>query len=486
MEYSRMLQYLGEIEDETSATNSVPVLEVILNKMPKKFIDLHDVLRRIFGAIQESQTIDLTQFYCHSVDIYRFLYTIFGSIYRVKATRTLYKVLDDCTKISSVYTNISSGGQGEGLNIPNGDYDLMTILEQIQVKPDCYDIEEDRPILLFDNQHSYPGFAHLKIGQNRFSEELFTSWGENTFYGPLISNSRFKNYFVARYRDHDCKIHGPCISDSPGTVDHLFCFRALFWPDVAKSWVIRNRSSMWPPTDVILNSVFSHRLQTESCKKNKRMYLSTRQCMAHLLIGTNVDAIAGWLLLAAYFYEKGKPLYVLKIVDVILAKSKEDKMLIADGYHEDVMVTYLEQVASTNWNYKLSFLNFMKMHCVDMIYVIPGSTLNSEELLPKFDLNFYMIPPVIYAHVLRFVCYNVNDKISLRGKAICDIIKQCRENCFLGDWKGRAITYAILAKIYEAMHDDKSAYYWNSHFCRYWRKNDGSIYAIKFFPTFEL
>ncbi|CAG2239211.1 unnamed protein product [Mytilus edulis] len=50
-------------------------------------------------------------------------------------------------------------------------------------------------------------------------------------------------------------LHGPCISDSRGAVDHLFCFRAMLWPDVAESWLIRNRSSMWPPADVILNSV---------------------------------------------------------------------------------------------------------------------------------------------------------------------------------------------------------------------------------------
>ncbi|CAG2217052.1 unnamed protein product [Mytilus edulis] len=603
IEYTRMLQYLGEIEDQTSATSSVPALEVILNKMPTRFKDLHDVLGRIIGTYQESQTTEITQFYRCSIDIYRFLYTIFGSIKRVKATRTLYKVLDDCTKISPVYTNISSGGQGEGLNIPNGDYDLMTVLEQIKVKLDCSVIEEDQPILLFDNQYSYPGFAHLKIGQNRFSKELFTSWGEYTIYGPLISNHRFKNYFMSRYQDHDCKIHGPCISDLPETVDHLFCFRAMLWPDVAESWLTRNKSSIWPPTDVMLNSVshgilivpigskfgssedcsfewrisfslqerdlihsfnyvqllcltvlkyfkkdvlketflcsyfikttlfwlceelnenmwnpenfvqcihelqrrllywvrygycphyfiaennlfegvlteemkiiletllhniaplffqsihygnmcsnfkfthfdhfkelntpfieksksifillkiirrslsmcnltqssgilyktlfrllhnkfsyftkgvylllfcyanqvFTQRLQTEVCKENKKMYLINRQCIAHSLIGTNVDAVAGWLLLASYFYEKGKPLCVLKIIDVILTKSIDDKMLIADGYHEDVMMTYLEQVASTNWNYKLSVLNYMKMHCVDMIYVIPGS-----------------------------------------------------------------------------------------------------------------
>lgn len=52
IEYTRMLQYLGEIEDQTSTTSSVPALEVILNKMPTRFKDLHDVLGRIIGTYQ--------------------------------------------------------------------------------------------------------------------------------------------------------------------------------------------------------------------------------------------------------------------------------------------------------------------------------------------------------------------------------------------------------------------------------------------------
>ncbi|CAC5409640.1 unnamed protein product [Mytilus coruscus] len=587
---------------------------VFLNNLPKKFKGICHDLRIVQLGIQESQTIDFSQYYRHSRFTYEFLLTEFGSENRVKATRTFYKVLDDSTKISPVYTNISSGSKGEGLNVPGGDYDLMTILEQIHVKKDGSDIEEDRPNLLFDNRHSYPGFAHLKIGQNQFSKKLFTSLGENTFYGPLISNNRFKNYFMSRYRDSDCMIHGPCISDSFGYVDHLFCFRAMLWPDVAESWLTRSRSSIWPPTDVILNSV-SHGIllvpigskfgSTEDCsfewrisfslqerdlihsfnyiqvlcytifkylkkdlvdesglcsyfiktaifwlseeldnnmwkpenfiqciheiqrrlmywfrygycphyfivennlfegllpverqvivgalhnlfpllfqsifyqkpdlhftafkdfkkintpfieksksifillkimrtslsmctlnqsrsivykalfrllhnklsyftkglymllfcyanqvfpqnqrmvfhKENKRMYSSYRQCMAHFLIGTKVDAITGWLLLASYFYRIGKPLYTLKITEMILVKSREDKMLIADGYHEDVMIEYLEQVAATKWNHKLSFLNCLKSYCVDMLYIIPWSTLNLEELLPDVNVK---------------------------------------------------------------------------------------------------
>ncbi|XP_071148768.1 uncharacterized protein [Mytilus edulis] len=701
-EYSRMLTYLGEEKIEAYQSNSYPSFEVFLNYLPKQFQDICYDLRKARLSIQELQIIDLTQFYHHSLDIYQFLLTTCGSENRIKAIRTFHKVIDDSTKISPVYTNISSGSKAEGLYVPGGDYDLMTVLEQIQVNHTCSVIEEDRPVLLFDNIYSYPGFTRLKIGQNRFSEELFNTWGENTFHGPLISNNRFKNYFLSRYRDSDGKIHGPCISDSRDVVDHLFCFRAMLWPDVADSWLTRNRkSSLWPPNDVILNSVshgillvpigskfgscedcsfewrISFSLQekdlihsfnntqvlcytvfkylkkdllTESglcsyfiktaifwlceeldtnmwipkhfvqclhaiqgrliywlrdgycphyfitennlfkglypeerkqieekllnlfqllfpyiyskkfnlhfpaykdfkelntsfldnsksifilyqvirttlswctlkqsrgimhkvlfrllnnklpyytkglymllfCyanqvypqnqhtvfnKENKRMYSSYRQCKAHFLIGTKVDAITGWLLLASYFYKIGKPLYTLKITETILAKPRENKILISDRYYEDVMMEHLEEVAATKWNLNLSFLNCTKSYCVDMVYNIPWSTLNLEDLLTEY----FTTPPVIYAHVLRFVCYNANGNISLRDREICEIIKTCRNNCFLGDWRGRATVYEILAKIYKTMDDDKSANYWKSHLFRYF-KNHTKHYTKK-------
>ncbi|CAG2225847.1 unnamed protein product [Mytilus edulis] len=569
-EYSRMLTYLGEVETEKSHSNSSPYFEVFLNNLPKQFQqDICHDLRNVRLCSQGLKVIEPQQFYRHSSEIYRYLLTECASENNVKAIRTVFKVLDDSTKISPVYTNISSGSKAEGLYVPGGDYDLMT---------------EDCPVLLFDNGYSYPGFTHLKIGQNRFSKELFNTWGENTFYGPLISNNRFKNYFLSRYRDSDCKIHGPCISDSRDAVDHLFCFRAMLWPDVADSWLTRNRkSSMWPPSDVILNSVsqgillvpigskfgstedcsfewrisfslqerdlihsFNHTqvlcytafkylkkdLLTESglcsyfiktaifwlceeldnnmwipkhfvqclhaiqglymilfCyanqvypqnqhtvfnKENKRMYSSYRQCKAHFLIGTKVDAITGWLLLASYFYKIGKPLYTLKITETILAKPRENKMLISDRYYEDVMMEYLEEVAATKWNLNLSFLNCTKSYCVDMVYNIPWSTLNLEDLLTEY----FTTPPVIYAHVLRFVCYNANGNLSLRDREICEIIKTCRNNCFLGDWRGRATVYEILAKIYKTMDDDKSANYWKSHLFRYF-KNHTKHYTKK-------
>ncbi|VDI07342.1 Hypothetical predicted protein [Mytilus galloprovincialis] len=110
-EYSRMLTYLGEVKIETSQSNSTPYFEVFLNNLPKQYQDICHNLIKVRLGIQESQTIDLTRFYGHSLDIFRFLLTELTSENRVKAIRTVYKVLDDATKISPVYTNISSGSK---------------------------------------------------------------------------------------------------------------------------------------------------------------------------------------------------------------------------------------------------------------------------------------------------------------------------------------------------------------------------------------
>lgn len=95
--------------------------------------------------------------------LYQLLCHVCGSADDVDGTRLLYAVLDDCTKVNSQYTNVSSGSRAEGVHIPDCDYDIMTILEQIVVYAVGYQVEDSKPSLVCNTQNSYPGFAHLII-----------------------------------------------------------------------------------------------------------------------------------------------------------------------------------------------------------------------------------------------------------------------------------------------------------------------------------
>ncbi|XP_052068523.1 uncharacterized protein LOC127707812 [Mytilus californianus] len=208
------------------------------NQMLKLFTDF------AAGQTQETQR--------SSFLLYQLLCHVCGSPHVTDGTRLLYKVLDDCTKISFQYTNISSGSRAEGVHIPECDYDIMTILEQIVVCDESSIVDDSKPSLICNTENSYPGFAHLIIPPgSHYSEDLNRIWGVKSVCGPVVSNSRFKEYFMNNYRDNNIRIHGPCISPDDDTVDHLFYFRSKTWPTISSQWLYRVAGREWPTTDVV-------------------------------------------------------------------------------------------------------------------------------------------------------------------------------------------------------------------------------------------
>ncbi|XP_063447606.1 uncharacterized protein LOC134727154 [Mytilus trossulus] len=251
----KMFEYLGEFE-ETDDRGNVTLLSVLEHKLSEERHVCSQQLR-----LQSSQMLKfLTDFAAgksqetkrSSFLLYQLLCHVCGSADAVDGTRLLYAVLDDCTKVNSQYTNVSSGSRAEGVHIPDCDYDIMTILEQIVVYAVGYKVDDAKPSLVCNTQNSYPGFAHLTIPpESRFSEELVRVWGVETVNGPVVSNRRFKQYFMSNYRDKNIRIHGPCISPEDESVDHLFCFRSQTWPTISSKWLHRVSGREWPTIDVV-------------------------------------------------------------------------------------------------------------------------------------------------------------------------------------------------------------------------------------------
>ncbi|CAG2217044.1 unnamed protein product [Mytilus edulis] len=250
-----MFEYLGEFE-ETDERGNVTLLSVLEHKLSKETHVCSQQLR-----LQSSQMLKfLTDFAAGKTQgtkrssflLYQLLCHVCGSADAVDGTRLLYAVLDGCTKVNSQYTNVSSGSRAEGVHIPDCDYDIMTILEQIVVYAVGYKVDDSKPSLVCNTQNSYPGFAHLIIPpESRFSEELVRVWGVESVNGPVVSNRRFKEYFMSNYRDKNIRIHGPCISPEDESVDHLFCFRSQTWPTISSQWLHRVSGREWPTIDVV-------------------------------------------------------------------------------------------------------------------------------------------------------------------------------------------------------------------------------------------
>ncbi|CAG2239998.1 unnamed protein product [Mytilus edulis] len=232
-----MFQYRGEFEEieENENCNLLSVLERKLSEerhvcSHQLRVEAYQMLKLMTDfAAGETQG---TQ--CSSLFLYQLLCHVCGSADDIEGTRLLYKLLDDCTKVSCQYTNVSSGSRAEGLNLPDCDYDIMTIIEHIVVSADSSFVDDSKPSLIYKIENSYPDFAQLIIPPgNCFSEDLNRIWSVDSVNGPVVSNRRFKEYFMKNYRDDKIRIHGPCISPEDESVDHLLCFRSQTWPTIS-------------------------------------------------------------------------------------------------------------------------------------------------------------------------------------------------------------------------------------------------------------
>ncbi|CAG2239213.1 unnamed protein product [Mytilus edulis] len=594
-----MFEYLGEFE-ETDERGNVTLLSVLEHKLSEERHVCSQQLR-----LQSSQMLKfLTDFASGKTQgtkrssflLYQLLCHVCGSADAVDGTRLLYAVLDDCTKVNSQYTNVSSGSRAEGVHIPDCDYDIMTILEQIVVYAVGYKVDDSKPSLVCNTQNSYPGFAHLIIPpESRFSEELVRVWGVESVNGPVVSNRRFKEYFMSNYRDKNIRIHGPCISPEDESVDHLFCFRSQTWPTISSPWLHRVAGREWPTIDVVekilnqgillvpigknnlfdgilndasrmilenaiknlltlvlrsthygdafrtfhfhqlqryslsdttfvekkiailsllklfrltlksstrkqirailsksllrllkqkqsyfpkgiyllavcyANQIYAERLSLDS-QNNKERYISHKNIVSRLMIGTNSDAIAGWSLIAMYFCKIKQYGIALHLIEKILQKcSKENKLLLTFVDNMEMM-RYFAVKAGTKWSRRQSFLQSTKNLCMDLIYQTPTSTWLLEEFLIDTGFKCWRVHPVIFTHFLHFVIFNRTGNKTKRDRAIRNIIISNRESRIPGFFRERLTTFILLTIAYKLINDELAAEYWLSHAYRFGKK----------------
>ncbi|XP_052068361.1 uncharacterized protein LOC127707710 [Mytilus californianus] len=645
----KMFQYLGEFE-ETDEKWNCTLLSVLEHKLSEERHVCSQQLRQ-----QSSQMLKfLTDFAAGKTQetkrssflLYQLLCHVCGSSDAVDGTRLLYAVLDDCTKVSCQYTNVSSGSRAEGVHIPDCDYDIMTILEQIVVYAVGYIVDDSKPSLICNTENSYPGFAHLIIPPgSRFSEDLNSVWGVESVNGPVVSNRRFKEYFMSNYRDKNVRIHGPCISPEDDSAEwrlsfslaerelihswnhtQVLCYvffkyikkdlmaflpfgklicsyfikTTLFWlseEQSQKEWnpnnilacfhelqkrlmywlrygfcphyfipennlfdgilndasrmilenaiknlltlvlrsthygdafktfhfhqlrrystsdttfvekkiailsflklfrltlksstlkqirailskslrrLLKQNQSYFPKGIYLLavcyaNQIYAERLSLDS-QNNKERYVSHKNIMSRLIIGTNSDAIAGWSLVAMYFCKIKQYGIALHLIEKILQKcSKENKQLLTFVDNMEMM-RYFAVKAGTKWYTRQSFLQSTKNLCMDLIYQTPTSSWLLEEFLIDTGFQCWRVHPVIFTQFLHFVIFNRTGKITRRDRAIRDIIISNRESRIPGFYRERLTTFILLTIAYKLMNDELAAEYWLSHAYRFGKK----------------
>ncbi|VDI28121.1 Hypothetical predicted protein [Mytilus galloprovincialis] len=140
-------------------------------------------------------------------------------------------------------------------------------------------------------------------------------------------------------------------------------------------------------------------LQDLSRSKNKHKYYKYKRDLSHLLIGKNSDAVAGWLMLASFFYVHEHYLLSLDIINHAVRKCTSEKL-----YHWQIGLNQTQE--NLLYFFKRTELcTILKAITVECPKFPPNSPISPQELQLNGCEQLLDLHPLIFAHFLSFLCY---------------------------------------------------------------------------------
>ncbi|VDI36231.1 Hypothetical predicted protein [Mytilus galloprovincialis] len=158
----------------------------------------------------------------------------------------------DYCKNMDTHTIITSGSFGEGLEMRGSDLDIMYVEKHSEVYAD-EKIRTNLTISYFrmETDDVKPGFTQLLSDKNNIkSSNLFEEFNGKNY----LSSTLFKQLVLGTSDTQ--MIHGPCISDKYGSMDHALCLHCKTWISQASQWILRSGNS-WPGFNV-KQSIITH------------------------------------------------------------------------------------------------------------------------------------------------------------------------------------------------------------------------------------
>ncbi|XP_071145514.1 uncharacterized protein [Mytilus edulis] len=190
-----------------------------------------------------------------SLALYRYLcYNIVGTEEHVKTIRLMNTVRDNFSS-SKIYTFITSGSYGEGLEMRGSDLDVMLVIKYIKVNADKQpDFDTSITYLSMDTDDVKPGFTQLRLEYSRRQVDLECCGEHNGKH--YFSSALYKGKSFLLFGDKGKQIHGPCITDEKGDFDFALSLHCKTWISSAVNWITRSGSS-WPSHQVT-QSIINH------------------------------------------------------------------------------------------------------------------------------------------------------------------------------------------------------------------------------------
>ncbi|VDI30051.1 Hypothetical predicted protein [Mytilus galloprovincialis] len=151
----------------------------------------------------------------------------------------------DSLTSNKIYTNITSGSFGEGLEMRGSDFDMMHVDKSIDVYDKKPPFKPNITYLSMDTDDIKPCYSLLRLEHIGDQYDHFQICDElNGEY--YLSSTLYKHSFLSSYLS---KIHGPCVTNETGLLDHAFSLHCKNWIAPAFHWITRS-SNAWPSHNV--------------------------------------------------------------------------------------------------------------------------------------------------------------------------------------------------------------------------------------------
>ena len=153
-----------------------------------------------------------------------------------------------------------------------------------------------------------------------------------------------------------------------------------------------------------------------------------RRYHKHLHDGTKSDAVSGWLLYASFYYVLGQYNTTLKIIDHVLYRCTPNMLMLRVANNTTECIKYYKQNVGCS---TITLNGKIRLATIDSVCYSMQSTLIPHELRPEVQDEFFVVPPVVMSHCLRFLCYHHLHNIVNRKQSLRDLYLTITEKYFI-------------------------------------------------------
>jgi tetratricopeptide (TPR) repeat protein len=186
--------------------------------------------------------------------------------------------------------------------------------------------------------------------------------------------------------------------------------------------------------------------------RNKIQYNQYRTCLSYLLYSIHHDSVSGWLMLASFYYRMKHYNSALNIVSYAVSMCSTEKI-----YYQENLSNEQYALIKTRTIQSISITRVLKLLLVRYVNFKQQSTLIPEELELEVVNVLQYLPPVVYSHFLRFLCYyHLNIAIQCYS-ALADLQLTISEDYFISGNEYRSNSYNCLGVAFQLIGNHEMA-----------------------------